>query len=114
MVVGNPSNLTAQEDAKKALMESWDFTVNLIDESDSQANFDAADRRERCRLHPAGHYLPRIWEPSSPTRRSASSTKKGSRSTSWVWQQDKLFKSRHEIDVVDNSHYITQPFARAC
>ena len=41
-VVVDPANLNAQEDAKKALMESWDFTVNLIDESDSQANFDAA------------------------------------------------------------------------
>lgn len=42
LVVVNPSNLTAQEDAKKMLIESWGYTVNLIDESDSQANFDTA------------------------------------------------------------------------
>ncbi len=42
MVVVNPDNLTTQEAAKKALLESWDYTVNLIDESDSQTAFDDA------------------------------------------------------------------------
>jgi hypothetical protein len=41
MVVVNPSSLTAQEDTKKTLIESWGYTVSLIDESDSQAGFDA-------------------------------------------------------------------------
>ncbi len=39
MVVINPGNLTVQEAAKRALIESWGYTVNLIDESDSQAEF---------------------------------------------------------------------------
>lgn len=42
MVVVNPDNLTTQEAAKKTLLESWDYTVNLIDESDNQTAFDDA------------------------------------------------------------------------
>ena len=42
LVVVNPASLTAQESAKKALIEGWGYVVNLIDEADSPANFDAA------------------------------------------------------------------------
>ena len=41
-VVVNPGNLTPQEAAKQALIESWGFSVNLIDESASQGEFDTA------------------------------------------------------------------------
>ena len=42
LVVVNPGSLNAQESVKKALIESWGYTVTLIDEADSQTNFDAA------------------------------------------------------------------------
>ncbi|MDH3350624.1 MAG: DNRLRE domain-containing protein, partial [Gammaproteobacteria bacterium] len=42
LVVVDPANLTAQEADKQALIESWGHTVNLIDESASQGEFDAA------------------------------------------------------------------------
>ena len=42
LVVVNPASLTAQESAKKALIEGWGYAVNPIDESDTQPNFDAA------------------------------------------------------------------------
>jgi hypothetical protein len=42
LVVGNDTGLTSQETAKKALIESWGYTVSLIDEDDDQAAFDAA------------------------------------------------------------------------
>jgi hypothetical protein len=41
-VATDPANLTAQEAAKKALIESWGFTVNLIDAQDPASAFDAA------------------------------------------------------------------------
>jgi hypothetical protein len=41
-IVGNKSSLTAQEDAKKALMESWDFEVQLITAGESQSAYDVA------------------------------------------------------------------------
>ncbi|MCP5093087.1 MAG: DNRLRE domain-containing protein, partial [Gammaproteobacteria bacterium] len=42
MVVGNAGGLTTQENAKRSLIESWGYNVNVIDEDDSQAQFDAA------------------------------------------------------------------------
>ncbi|MGB5339590.1 MAG: LamG domain-containing protein, partial [Gammaproteobacteria bacterium] len=41
-VVPDATALTAQDAAKKVLMESWGFSVALITAADSQANFDAA------------------------------------------------------------------------
>ena len=41
-VVADSASLSGQETAKKALIESWGYLVKLIDESDSQSNFDAA------------------------------------------------------------------------
>jgi hypothetical protein len=42
LVTPDASNLTAQDAAKKALIESWGYTVVPISAGDSQANFDAA------------------------------------------------------------------------
>ncbi|MCP5092993.1 MAG: DNRLRE domain-containing protein, partial [Gammaproteobacteria bacterium] len=42
MVVGNDGNLTSQEQAKTVLLESWGYTVNVIDEDDSQGDFNTA------------------------------------------------------------------------
>jgi hypothetical protein len=42
MVVIDPDNPSSQEQAKIALIESWGFSVSLIDESDTQSNFDVA------------------------------------------------------------------------
>jgi hypothetical protein len=42
LVVGNATTLSSKDSGRKALMESWGYTVTLIDDGDSQANFDAA------------------------------------------------------------------------
>ncbi len=42
LVVTDPASLTAQETARKTLIEGWGYTVNLIDDDDTQANFDTA------------------------------------------------------------------------
>ncbi|MCP4391164.1 MAG: LamG domain-containing protein, partial [Gammaproteobacteria bacterium] len=42
MVVANPANLNPQDSSKKTLIESWSYTVNLIDDGDSQTNIDTA------------------------------------------------------------------------
>ncbi|MGB5725661.1 MAG: LamG-like jellyroll fold domain-containing protein [Thiogranum sp.] len=110
MVVGNPGNLTAQEGTKKALIESWDFTVNLIDESDSQANFDTA-----IAANDVAYISQDINSTNLGTKLANASigvvNEEGEQVDELGFSQTKLFKSRHEIDVVDNSHYITQPFA---
>ncbi|MDH3629517.1 MAG: DNRLRE domain-containing protein [Gammaproteobacteria bacterium] len=42
LVVPDPASLNSRDSSKQALIESWGYTVNLIDDSDSQANIDAA------------------------------------------------------------------------
>ena len=42
MVVVDDNNLTSQEDAKQALLESWGYVVTVIDQDDNQPDFDAA------------------------------------------------------------------------
>ncbi len=41
-VVKDPAVLSTQEAARQTLMQGWSFTVTLIDDDDTQANFDAA------------------------------------------------------------------------
>jgi hypothetical protein len=41
-VVGDAAALDSRDAGRKALMEAWGYTVNVIDDSDSQASFDAA------------------------------------------------------------------------
>jgi hypothetical protein len=110
LVVVDPASLTAQEDAKKTLIESWGYAVNLIDESDSQANFDAAiDANDVA-------YIPQDITSSNLGTKLANATigvvnEEGEQVDELGLSGGKLFKTRREIDVVDNTHYITQPFA---
>ena len=110
LVVVDPASLTAQEAAKQALIESWGYTVNLIDESDSQANFDAAIAANDVA------YIPQDINSSNLGTKLANATigvvnEEGEQVDELGISAGKLFKTRREIDVVDNSHYITQPFA---
>jgi len=110
LVVVNPASLNSQESAKKALIESWGYTVNLIDESDSQANFDAAAAANDVA------YIPQDINSSNLGTKLRNTTigvvnEEGEQVDELGFSADKLFKSRHEIDVIDNAHYITQPFA---
>jgi hypothetical protein len=41
-VVSDASSLSTQENARKALMQGWGWTVSLIDDGDTEANFDSA------------------------------------------------------------------------
>ncbi|MFW2403867.1 MAG: DNRLRE domain-containing protein [Gammaproteobacteria bacterium] len=110
LVVGDPANLTAQEDAKRALMESWDFIVNLIDESDSQANFDAAL---------ASNDVVFVTEGSDP---GAIGSKLTDTTVGVVNEEEALLvelgftgdtdsNSRSEIVILENTHYITSGLA---
>ena len=110
LVVVDPASLSAQEAARKALIEDWDFTVTLIDESDSQANFDAAIAANDVA------YIPQEITSSNLGTKLRDAgigvvNEEGEQVDELGFSNDKIFKSRHEIDVVDNSHYITQPFA---
>ena len=109
LVVANPSSLDSQETAKKTLIESWGHTVNLIDESDSQTNFDIAIAANDVA------YVPQEIDTANLGTKLTSASigvvnEDGQLVDELGISQDKLFKERMEIDVLDNSHYITQPF----
>ena len=110
LVVVSPGDLTAQEADKKSLIEGWGYTVNLIDESDTQANFDLAIAANDVA------YIPQDITSSNLDTKLRDATigvvnEEGEQVDELGFSQDKIFKSRREIDVIDNSHYITQPFA---
>jgi hypothetical protein len=110
LVVVDPASLTAQEAAKQALIESWGYVVNLIDESDTQANFDAAIAANDVA------YIPQDINSTNLGTKLRNATigvvnEEGEQVDELGISGDKIFKTRQEIDIVDNSHYITQPFA---
>jgi len=111
LVVVNPSSLTAQESAKKTLIEGWGYTVNLIDESDSQAAFDAAV---------AANDVVFITEDVTA---SNINTKLVDATIGVVTEEANLsdefgiasiiaWDSGVSIDIKDTPHYITQPFGK--
>jgi hypothetical protein len=111
LVVVDPGNLTAQEAAKQALIESWGYTVNLIDESDSQANFDAA-----IAANGVAYVSSTVSATTLGTKLAAAPVGVVNELVTLVGefgigQESYNYKSRIEIDIIDNTHYITQPFA---
>ncbi len=109
MVVINPTSLTSQEATKKTLLESWGYTVNLIDVNDSQAAFDSAA---------AANALAFISEDIASGELG---TKLTAAPIGVVTEEDNLtdefglsstfnWASGATLNVVDNTHYITLPF----
>ncbi|MDX1697877.1 MAG: LamG domain-containing protein, partial [Thiohalobacterales bacterium] len=111
LVVVDPASLTAEEAAKKALIESWGYAVNLIDDSDSQANFDAA-----IAANDVAYVSSTVSSITLGTKLVSAPIGVVNELVTLVGefgigQEAYNYKSRIEINVLDNSHYITQPFA---
>jgi hypothetical protein len=111
LVVGSPSSLTAQESLRKAQLEAWEYEVTLIDESDTQANFDAA-----VALNDVA-YVP------EDVSASTLSTKLVGAPIGVVVEHGDSYddfgvttgsagsQSATQIDVLSNDHWITEPFS---
>ena len=110
MVVVSPTVLVAEDQKAKDLFESWGYTVNVISESANQADYDAGF---------AANDVVFISE-------TVNSNQVGAKTASapiGVVSQDGDYNpdlglasgSAHpvgdSINITDNSHYITQPFA---
>jgi hypothetical protein len=99
---------TAQEQLKIALIESWGYAVEMIHCTQSKSEFDAAvadakvayvsleiseiDLNTKLRSAPIGIVIEKIMD-------------------DFGIAEDWLIKSRDEINIIDNSHYITSPFS---
>ena len=110
LVVVDPGSLTAQEAAKKSLIESWGYTVNLIADDDSQANFDAA-----VAANDVAYVSSTVSDAALGMKLKAAPiglvNEQGALVDEFGFgQQSVIYKSRIEIDVLDNTHYITTPF----
>ena len=109
LVVVDPSSLTAQEQAKQSLIESWGFIVNLIGESESQANYDAAVA------------IADVAYVAEDIATGMLNTKLRAATIGVVIEEEKITDefgissgettfTEASIEVINNAHYITEPF----
>ena len=109
LVVVDPGNLTAQEVAKQALMESWDYTVNLIDESDNQGEFDTAVAANDV------VFITEDVSSGNVGNKLVNATigvvnEEGGLVDEFGFAPSEVNYSATDIGIVDVSHYITIPF----
>ena len=110
MVVVNPSSLTTQEATKKNLIESWGFAVNLIDESDNQTAFDDA-----VAVNDVVFITEDVTASNVNTKLVNASigvvTEEANLSDEFGLSEGIAWDSGTQIEINDNSHYITLPFS---
>jgi uncharacterized repeat protein (TIGR01451 family) len=109
-VVQDPVSLSSQDSLRTTLIDSWGFVVTLIDDDASQAAFDSAAA------------LNDVAYASEETPDIPFGTKLRGTSIGLVIEQKQSFDDigfasnfrsdgDTSIEIVDNTHYITQPFA---
>jgi hypothetical protein len=110
LVVGDKTTPSAQDAAKKTLIESWGYTVTMIDDAESQAAFDAAVATSdvayvseevsssNVGTKLTGACIGVLNEEADLLDELGISSTYGSFTSS-------------TIDITDNSHYITSPFS---
>ena len=109
-VVPNAASLSAQDVARKTLMESWGYNITLISANDSQANFDAAVATVD------------VAYVSQEISSGDLGTKLKDKAIGFVneeilladdygFGQTRETFDESEIKIEDNSHYVTSPFS---
>ncbi len=111
LVVPDPKNLDEQYRARRKQATAWGFKVTLIDDGSTQSEFDEAV---------AAHDV--VWVADSSTATSVGSKLFNApigvvNEAPGLWDEFGFTtssagtSSANDIDIVDNSHYITEPFA---
>jgi type II secretory pathway pseudopilin PulG len=109
-IVDNPSSLTSQAQYRKTWVESWGYVVELISASDTQSAFDAAVARNHVAFI------------SEEINSNNLGTKLVDTQIGVVCEEPYLMDefgftdsyqlySKSKINIVDNSHFITEVFA---
>jgi len=110
LVVADEGILTAEEEDRKTLIESWGYTVNLIDVDDSQAAFDTAVAN-----NDVVYLSDAITESALGAKLTAAAIGIVSEAidmrTELGFAGSTANSSRDEIDIIDNTHSITSGFA---
>jgi hypothetical protein len=110
-VVTDVNNPTAQESLREGLIETWGYTVTLIDDADSQANYDAA-----VVVNDVAYVSSDIDATSLGVKLVNApigilSEESNLDEEFGFGQEGYVFKDRDEIQIRDNTHYITSPFS---
>jgi PKD repeat protein len=107
LVVADASSLTSGETARKTMLEGWGWTVSVISDHATQGEFDAETATVDVAYIPATIDGTILGAKLRETTIGVVIEKKMNDfgiASSW------LSKSRDEINIIDNSHYITSPF----
>ena len=102
------STPNTQEQLRIDLINSWGYNVNTIEDNDSQANFDAAVAANDVA------YVPEtVSDTSLGTKLYAApiGVVNEEQTPDFGLCSGFLTKNRDEIDIIDNTHYITSPYS---
>ena len=110
LVVPDAASLTAQDAAKKTLIESWGYTVALISANDTQGNFDAA-----VATSDAVYVSEEISSADLNTKLTSATIglvlEEGALADEFGFSTGELNYTDSAIDITDNTHYITSAFS---
>jgi K319-like protein len=107
LVVADASSLSSSETARKTLIEGWGWTVYVISDHATQGEFDAATAIVDV------VYIPSVIDSAAlggKLRETVVGVVIEKQMSDFGIATDWESKSRNEIKVIDNSHYITSPF----
>ena len=110
MVVADPANLSAEDLAKKTLMEGWSFTVNLIDDSDLQSAFDTAVTANDVAFVAESVVASELASKLKGASIGVVNEEPGLHSVFGFSTNRYLFEDNPPI-TTDSGHYITSPFS---
>jgi hypothetical protein len=109
LVTPDATSLTAQDAAKKALIESWGYTVIPISAGDSQANFDAVAATAK-----AAYVSEEITSGDLGTKLRDTTigvvNDEDALSGEFGFSTGFVNYPSDSIDITDDTHYITSPF----
>jgi|GEM_PF-1211474 len=110
LVVTTPTSPTSQESARKTLLESWGYTVTLIDDGDSQANYDAA-----VAANDVAYISEEINSADLGTKLKEATigvvNGEIELTDEFGFSSDKTWPFAADVTIADNTHYITKQFA---
>ncbi len=113
LVVGDAASPSAQDTAKQAMMESWGFTVQMISDSDTPANFETAGANADVDYISEEVWgLSLIGKNTNPSRGMVTEEAfiYGAMGISWFYDDT---YSDDSIEIDDNTHEITLGLAIA-
>ncbi|MAE66135.1 MAG: hypothetical protein CMJ18_17835 [Phycisphaeraceae bacterium] len=111
LVVADPASLTAQETARKSQMETWGYVVTAIAASDTQANFDTAIGTNNVAYVPASISATLLGSKLASTHIGVVIEQADSFDEFGIAAAAVNTQLDTQIDVLNYSHYITQPFS---